>query len=193
MDAHFYETIVRRRNGFQTPDVKPPNGLGTDLDLANGSGVMGAGQSPADDSRSDELDLDTAIARMQAATAEFINGKPGSWKARCSHLPTATLFGGWGGHERGWQQLDPRYDWAAARFAGGEVTFEELARHVSSDLACTIQIERMRARLAGMEQPATITLRVTQIYGREATGWKLVHRHADHLTAIQPAESVAEQ
>jgi hypothetical protein len=191
MDAHYYETIIRRRNGFQTRQATP-SGLGSDLDLANGSGAKVAGHT-ADVPPSGEHDLDTAIAQIRAATAEFVNGDPASWKAWCSHLPAATLFGGWGGHERGWEQLDPRYDWAAARFAGGEVTFEELARHVAADLACTIQIERMQARLAGMEQPVAITLRVTQIYGREATGWKLLHRHADHLTAIQPSESVVER
>ena len=83
----------------------------------------------------EEDDLDQAITQMRAATVDFINGKTDAWKAMCSHREDATLFGGWGGHERGWEQLGPRYDWAAARFAGGEVTFEELARYATPDLA----------------------------------------------------------
>ncbi|MGH2530714.1 MAG: hypothetical protein ACRDJW_00280 [Thermomicrobiales bacterium] len=49
----------------------------------------------------DQDDLEQAIQRMRAATVEFINGKPDAWKAMCSHRADATLFGGWGGHERG--------------------------------------------------------------------------------------------
>ena len=74
-----------------------------------------------------DTSLDQAILGIQAAIAEFIQGKPETWKALCSHRDDASLFGGWGGWERGWEQLGPRYDWAAARFAGGEVAFEEIA------------------------------------------------------------------
>jgi hypothetical protein len=79
----------------------------------------------------DADELEHAIQRMRAATVDFINGKTDAWKAMCSHRADATLFGGWGGYERGWEQLGPRYDWAAARFAGGEVTFEEIARYAT--------------------------------------------------------------
>lgn len=139
---------------------------------------------------SDTTDLDDAIQRMQAAIAEFIQGKPDAWKAMCSRRADASLLGGWGGYERGWEQLGPRYDWAAARFAGGEVTFEEIARYASGDLACTVHFERMRARLVGVNGTVPVDLRVTHIYRREADGWKLVNRHADNLVAIQGTESV---
>jgi ketosteroid isomerase-like protein len=140
----------------------------------------------------DNHDLHDAIARVQAATSDFVNGQPDAWMAICSHRADATLFGGWGGHERGWEELAPRYAWAAARFAGGEVTFAELSRVVSGDLACTVHHERTQARLAGMAESVSIALRVTHLYRREETGWKLVHRHADPLVAIQhPAAVVA--
>ncbi len=127
----------------------------------------------------DANDLDAAIERMRAATAEFIAGKPEAWKAMCSHAADATIFGGWGGHEQGWAELGPRYDWASARFAGGEVAFEELARHVSGDLAGTVHLEQMRARLAGGDAIVPVALQVSQLYRREEGGWKLLHRHAD--------------
>jgi ketosteroid isomerase-like protein len=140
----------------------------------------------------DADDLEQAIQQMRAATTDFINGKTDAWKAMCSHRDDATLFGGWGGYERGWEQLGPRYDWAAARFAGGEVTFEEIARYVTSDLACTIHFERMQARLAGGDQIVPVNLRVNHIYRREDGRWKLIHRHADALVAIQETESVVD-
>jgi ketosteroid isomerase-like protein len=193
MDAHYYERIIRRRHDLRERYGIPPGPPVPDLDAANGSGAMRAGHGPVSAPPGGEPDLDRAIEEMRAATAELINGRTDAWKARCSHLPNATLFGGWGGHERGWEQLEPRYEWASARFAGGEVEFEELARHVSGDLACTIHFERMRVRLAGLEQPVAVSLRVTHVYGREAAGWKLLHRHADHLTTVQPTESVVDR
>jgi ketosteroid isomerase-like protein len=141
----------------------------------------------------DPHDLAQAIQRMRAATVDFINGKTDAWKAMCSHRDDATLFGGWGGYERGWQQLGPRYDWAADRFAGGEVTFEEIARYASHDLAVTVHVERMRARLAGGDEVVPINLRVTHTYRREDDGWKLVNRHADALVSIQAPESVVDR
>jgi len=134
--------------------------------------------------------LEQAIQTVQAAIGEFVQGKAAAWKAMCSRRDDAALFGGWGGWELGWEQLGPRYDWAAARFAGGDVTFEEIARYVSDDLACTVHLERMRARLVGVEEEVPVHLRVSHIYRREDDGWKLVHRHADQLVPIQPTESV---
>ena len=135
-------------------------------------------------------DLDTAITQLRAATNAFIHGQPDPWLACCSHAPDATLFGGWGGHERGWELLAPRYSWASARYAGGEVEFVELSCIVSGDLACTVHLERMQARLAGNDAVVPIALRVTHVYRHEEDGWKLFHRHADALTEILPPEAV---
>jgi len=140
----------------------------------------------------DAADLDPAIQRMRAATADFINGETAAWKAMCSHRADATIFGGWGGHERGWEQLGPRYDWAAARFAGGEVAFEEISRVATPDLAYTVHFERMRVRLAGGDEIVPVNLRVSHLYRREEGEWKLTHRHADPLVTIQVPESVVE-
>jgi hypothetical protein len=141
----------------------------------------------------DVNDLERAIQQVRAATAAFINGKTGPWKEVCSHRGDASLFGGWGGYERGWEQLEPRYEWAAARFAGGEVMFEEIARYASPDLACTVHFERMQARLAGGEEILPINLRVTQILRREDGAWKLINRHADNIVEIQAPDSVVDR
>ncbi|HEY7036263.1 MAG TPA: nuclear transport factor 2 family protein [Thermomicrobiales bacterium] len=138
-------------------------------------------------------DLEQAIQQLRTATVEFINGRPEAWKALCSHRDDATLFGGWGGYERGWEELDPRYGWAAVRFAGGEMTFEEIARYATDDLACTIHFERMRVRLAGGDQIVPVNLRVSHVYRREDDGWKLVNRHADNIVDIQATDYVVDK
>ncbi|MGH2530713.1 MAG: hypothetical protein ACRDJW_00275 [Thermomicrobiales bacterium] len=73
------------------------------------------------------------------------------------------------------------------------MTFEELARYATPDLAGTVHLERMQARLAGEDEIVPINLRVAHIYCREEEGWKLVNRHADALISIQAPETVVEQ
>jgi len=115
-----------------------------------------------------------------AANREFIQGNPEPLKRLYSHADDITIFGGFGGLERGWLQVEPRLDWAASQFAGGSVEEKDVSITVGDDLACTVAIERYDARLRDGSVFAE-SLRVTQVFRREAAGWRLVHRHADPL------------
>jgi hypothetical protein len=55
--------------------------------------------------------------------------------------------------------------------------YEILAADVIGDMAYTVGFEHTQAVVDGADR--TYTLRVTQIYRREAGAWKVVHRHAD--------------
>ena len=72
-------------------------------------------------------------------------------------------------------------------------TSENVAKHVSSELACIVEMERYRARVGGGEDFRPVTLRVTSIFRPEDGTWKIVHRHADPITTPQPAESVIQE
>jgi hypothetical protein len=139
---------------------------------------------------SDQAEFRHALGRMRAATGRFIAGDAPAWKAMCSQGDGATIVGGWGGHERGWAAVSARYDWASARYRGGEVRIEIVAQGVGGDFGYTYHVEHLVARLVGVEPPVPIVLRVTHLYRRENGAWKLLHRHADALTAIQPTEAV---
>lgn len=194
MDTHGFDPVARRFAGLTTRRQALRAMTGGTLGLVIGGAAfsgaerVSAGRTSA--MTDDPDDLDQAIARMRSATAEFINGNTGPWKAMCSQRDDATLFGGWGGYERGWEQLAPRYDWASARFAGGDVTFEEITRVATPDLAYTVHFERNQARLAGRDEIVQVDLRVSHVYRREEAGWKLVHRHADPIVAVQAPQSV---
>jgi len=64
---------------------------------------------------------------------------------------------------------------------------------VSGDLAYTVGIERGEVRVAGRDELSPMALRVTLIYRRENSTWKLIHRHADPITTVQAPESVIQQ
>jgi ketosteroid isomerase-like protein len=81
--------------------------------------------------------------------------------------------------------VNDRYTWAAAANAEGAVQVELIACHVTADLAYTVAIERGSVRPTGGQEFAPKALRVTEIFRREGTNWKLIHRHADPLVTVQ--------
>jgi ketosteroid isomerase-like protein len=63
----------------------------------------------------------------------------------------------------------------------GSYTQELVAADVVGDLAYTVGYEHSEATVDG--EPRKYTLRVTQVYRREAGEWKVAHRHADTVTS----------
>jgi hypothetical protein len=59
-------------------------------------------------------DLQQKIAQYHLAENQFQKGNPQPYEDLCSHADDVTIFGGFGGFEKGWaQQVEKRYDWAA--------------------------------------------------------------------------------
>ena len=54
----------------------------------------------------------------------------------------------------------------------------------------SVWIERGEARVEGVEELRPMGLRVSQIYRREADGWKIIHRHGDAITDKIAPEAV---
>lgn len=122
------------------------------------------------------------LSEWEEAQGHFINGDPASWKEHTSQGGDATIFGAFGGYEKGWNEVGPRYDWASSQFAnsGSTQKIEYLNTGVSGDLAFTVSLERQDVRIGEKDNPARV-LRVTQVFRREGGTWKLLHRHADPL------------
>lgn len=127
--------------------------------------------------------FNTFLMRFEEGISRFINGDAHHWKDNASKRDDVTVMGAWGDYEKGWQQAGPRYSWAAARFreGGAKVAIDYVATGVSGDFAYTIAIERSTVRLAGMDEPKPMALRVTHLFRKENGEWKMIHRHADPL------------
>jgi ketosteroid isomerase-like protein len=132
-----------------------------------------------------ELDqfLESTLAAQISAERALHDGDVTPRLSTWSHRDPVTLFGAGVGCRTTWSEVLPVFERLAERFNGcDEYDFELIAAGADGDLAYTVGIERYRAVTAA---GATVdnTLRVTHVYRREPDGWKIVHRHGDHLPA----------
>jgi len=136
-------------------------------------------------------DLDAVIEQCHHALGEFVKGNPEPMKlVWSSHREDVTLGNPFGPFAHGWTQVVATMERAASQYKDGEALgFETIARHETPDLAYTVEIERYKASIGGKDA-AVVALRCTSIFQREDGTWKLVHRHADPITTVRPAESV---
>ena len=144
---------------------------------------------------SDE-DFQRAVEAVYATFAAFGAGDAAPFAALWSRRDDVTIFGAFGAYERGWAAVRPRLDWAASRFAADNPTvrYEPLAAGSSGDLGYAVGLERAEGqRLAGQDAVSAGVLRVTHLFRREEGRWKLIHRHADPITARTPPEAILQR
>ena len=138
-----------------------------------------------------DVELEKLIQQDHEALVAFCMGDPEPKKRLYSHSDDATLANPLGPPARGWQAVEAVIDAAAASLRDGEPTgFERISEYETDDMAYILEIERSTAKFGGAEEPSSVALRVTTIFRREETGWKVVHRHADAITTPRPVESV---
>jgi ketosteroid isomerase-like protein len=100
--------------------------------------------------------------------------------AMWSHSDSVTLFGAALGGT-GWAEIEKIFHRLGASFSDCQSFDNEvLAAGASDDLAYTVAYEHTTASVGG-EPPASYALRVTTVFRREDSEWKVVHRHADPL------------
>ena len=136
-------------------------------------------------------DVDELIERYQLGLGEFMKGDPEPVKELFSHREDVTLANPLGPPAHGWDEVGATIEHAASHFRDGRfVGVEIVEKRVTPEFAYTLWLEHAEGKVGGREDIALTTLRVTMIYRPEEGGWKVVHRHADPITAPQPAESV---
>ena len=124
-------------------------------------------------------DWDHFAITVQRALAELVEGRPEPFKRLWSHADDVVIMGAFGGHERGWDQVSARLDWAAQGIKATARTAQNVVTVVGDDLAYTVDLEHMTRNTGSGPRPRT--LRCTHVYRREDGQWKVVLRHADEL------------
>ena len=135
-----------------------------------------------------ELDFERVTEEYRRALLEIVRGNPDVYKQMYSEAEDITIANPFGGIGRGRDQVWKRLEQAASNFRDGElVDVETITRHFGSDFVYTVEIERVRSKVAGSDQFDNIAIRVTSIFVREGEGWKLAHRHADpRVSPLEP-------
>jgi ketosteroid isomerase-like protein len=139
-------------------------------------------------------DGELPLEEYHRAGLEITNGNPEVYKALFSRRDDVTLANPFGPPVRGWSDVSATLDRAAENYRNGEIVgFENVSTVITPDLAYTVEIESYRARVGGREELVPVSLRVTTTFRREDGIWKVVHRHADPITAKRPPESVIQE
>ena len=138
-------------------------------------------------------DLDRVIELYHRALDEFSRGNPEPVKDFYSTRDDVAIANPFFPLTRGREQVVERLERSVQNFRDGEVGFQNVAKWVSGELACIVELEEWRTKVGGREEVTPFTLRVTTLFRAEGGGWKVVHRHADPITTARPAESVIQE
>ncbi len=129
-------------------------------------------------------DFDEVLERYHRAIGEFMRGNPDPAKEMFSHRDDVTLANPRGVVARGWQQVAEAMGRAASSRRDGEIVgFEIVAKHVTPEFAYVVEVERLKGKFGAGEGIVPYDLRATMIFRPEDGEWKVVHRHADRITA----------
>lgn len=111
-----------------------------------------------------------------------------------SRQEDVTLGNPFGPFARGYQEVLARLAAAAANYRDGHGTgVERISQHVTPELACFVEVEHYEAKVGTRDDVTPVSVRVTSVFRNEEGRWRLVHRHADPITAPRPAESVIQK
>jgi ketosteroid isomerase-like protein len=139
-------------------------------------------------------DFDDVLEQFKQAGNEFMRGNPKAVQDLFSHRDDVTLANPFGPPARGWDEVAKTQERGASYYRDGEIyAFETVGKYVTPELACILWIERTNAKVGGSDEVTPCDLRVTMVFRPEDGTWKVVHRHADPITAPRPAESVIQQ
>jgi len=131
---------------------------------------------------STENDVRKASEQFYAALNRMVKGDAGSLSDIWSHSVAVTTMHPIGGRQVGWDKVRESFQQVAQIASEGWVKLDDQIIQVAGDLAYELGVERGQATLAG--QQVTLDQRVTNIYRREASSWKIVHHHTDVSQAM---------
>ena len=149
-------------------------------------GAPFARSAPADDTAVAEL-----IRRSADAHSALVRGDIDTYRALVSYTDDFTLMAPFGGKPTHRSELTAeRIESMRRFFKNGTFQQKVVQTYGSADMVVLALIERQRVEVGGLpaqEWP----LRVTLVYRREGSEWRLAHRHADPLVAAITVEHAA--
>jgi ketosteroid isomerase-like protein len=133
-----------------------------------------------------EEEVRQASEQFYAALNSTLDGDSGQMEQIWSHGSDVSSMHPFGSRMVGWEEVGASWEQAAQAFSGGQATLDEMVVvPISEDAAYTLGTEHGQASIG--EETVGIDWRVTNIYRREADGWKIVHHHTDFSKEVAEA------
>nr|MBA3319875.1 hypothetical protein [Pyrinomonadaceae bacterium] len=103
------------------------------------SALSGCTQTEVRPTAAGDSSLQEFLPRWEESQSRFITGDPTLWKQNASQRDDATILGAFGGYEKGWNEVGPRYDWASSQYkdSGAKLKVEYISTGVSGDMGFT--------------------------------------------------------
>jgi ketosteroid isomerase-like protein len=131
------------------------------------------------------------IRRTAEAASALIGGDIRRYIMLIKHADDYTLMAPSGGEpRRGFDASDKALEAMAQYFQGGEADLQVVQSYASGDMVVLVAIERQHGEVGGLPDQDW-SLRVTLVFRRDGSEWRLVHRHADPLVRGINAELTA--
>jgi ketosteroid isomerase-like protein len=124
-----------------------------------------------------ETGVQEASRQFYAALNSMANGDASPMSDIWSHDASVTTMHPIGGREVGWEEVKGPWQQVASMSSEGKITLRDQLVHAAEDLAYEVGNEVGEFTMGG--EKISLNLRVTNVYRREADGWKVVHHHTD--------------
>ena len=135
--------------------------------------------------------LEAAIAESHEALRKILNGDPSGYASLFAERDDITLGNPFGPFGKGRAEVLKALNNAATKYKDGSVSaVDRVAVYGDKKIVVLVEIEHDRAKLGASPDFSEFAARVTSVYEKVGTRWKLVHRHADPITTSRPAESM---
>jgi len=124
------------------------------------------------------------MKQREDAAKAYVCGDPTPVANLTTRVSPATFFGPRGGFLQGAEDVLSTFIRDAAMFgAESETHFDVLHMSASDGIAYWTGFQRATVQMQGNKNSFPMNLRVTEIFRRENSDWKLIHRHADPLAS----------
>jgi ketosteroid isomerase-like protein len=133
-----------------------------------------------------EDEVRQASEQFYAALNRTLDGDSSPMEQIWSHGSDVSAMHPFGSRSLGWEEVRAGWEQAAQAFSDGQVALDEMVVvPISGDAAYTLGTEHGQAKVG--DASIGIDWRVTNIYRREADGWKIVHHHTDFSSEVAEA------
>ncbi|MBW7472607.1 nuclear transport factor 2 family protein [Marinobacter sp. M216] len=134
---------------------------------------------------STEEEVRKASTQFYAALNTMLNGDAAPLSQIWSHSSDVTTMHPVGGRQVGWSEVQKAWEQVAKATTDGKVELKDQLIRIAGDVAYELGTESAEFTLGG--QKVSGEIRVTNIYQREAGGWKITHHHTDVVPAMVEA------